>query len=88
MNVLHLLATGQQNTTAIIAPLMEDILRVGTRAKTGSDYFIERQQDASDVSRVTQKLISDMAGKDKSPCLSRELQVTTPKVSIRKILVS
>jgi len=88
MNVLHLLATGQQNTTASIAPLMEDILGVGTRAKTGSNYVIERQQDAGDLSRVTQKLTFDVSGEDKSPCLSRELQVTTPKVSIRKILVS
>ena len=88
MDVLHLLATSKQNTTAAIDPLMEDILGVGTRAKTGSNYVIGRRQDPGDLGRMTQKLISDMSGKDKSPCLSRELQVTTPEVSIRKILVS
>ena len=88
MDVLHLLATSKQNTTATIDPPTEDILGVGTRAKSGSNYVIERRQHPGDLNKVTQKLISDMSGKHKSPCLSRELQVTTPEVSIRKTLVS
>ena len=88
MDVLRLLATNKQNTTATIIPLLEDTLGVGTRAKTGSNYVSKRRQDPGDLGTVTQKLTSDMSGKDKSPCLNRELQVTTPEVSIRKILVS
>jgi hypothetical protein len=41
-----------------------------------------------DLDNMTQKPTSEMPGKDKRPCLSRELQVTIIKVSIRKILVS
>ena len=41
-----------------------------------------------DLDKVTRKLTSEMQGKSKLPFLSRELQVTIIKVSIRKILVS
>jgi len=44
-------------------------------------------QEMDDLDKVTQNLASERQGKNKLPCLSRELQVTIIKVSIRKILV-
>jgi len=56
--------------------------------KSSKNQVNEQYQETDDLDNVTQKPTSEMPGKDKRPCLSRELQVTIIKVSIRKILVS
>ena len=56
--------------------------------KSPKNQVIEQYQEMDDLDNMTQKPTSEMPGKDKRPCLSRELQVTIIKVSIRKILVS
>ncbi len=56
--------------------------------KSPKNQVIEQYQEMDDLDNMTQKPTSEMPRKDKRPCLSRELQVTIIKVSIRKILVS
>jgi len=56
--------------------------------KSLKNHVIEQYQEMDDLDKVTRKLTSEMQGKSKLPFLSRELQVTIIKVSIRKILVS
>ena len=56
--------------------------------KSSKNHVIEQYQEVDDLYKVTQKLASEIQGKNKLPFLSLELQVTIIKVSIRKILVS
>ena len=66
-----------------------DILAQGwSTRKSSKNRVIEQYQEMDDLDKVTQKLASEMQGNNKLPFLSRELQVTIIKVSIRKILVS
>jgi hypothetical protein len=66
-----------------------DILAQGWRTqKSSKNQVTEQYQEMDDLDHMTQKPTFEMPGKDKRPCLSRELQVTIIKVSIRKILVS
>jgi hypothetical protein len=62
--------------------------RAGARRKVQKNQVTEQYQEMDDLDNMTQKPTSEMPAKDKRPCLSRELQVTIIKVSIRKILVS
>jgi hypothetical protein len=56
--------------------------------KSSKNHVIEQYKEMDNLDKVTRKLTSEMQGKSKLPFLSRELQVTIIKVSIRKILVS
>lgn len=49
---------------------------------------IEQYQGIGNLDNVAHKLASEMQGKNKSPFLSLELQVTIIKAVIRKILVA
>jgi len=66
-----------------------DLLAQGWRTqKSSKNQVTEQYQEMDGLDNMTQNPTSEMPGKDKRPCPSRELQVTIIKASIRKILVS
>jgi hypothetical protein len=56
--------------------------------KSSKNQVIEQYQEMDDLDNMARKPPSEIPGKNRFPFLSRELQVTIIKVSIRKILVS
>ena len=86
MNVVHLVATSEQDATAAKDLPMEDTPSVRARDGSPGDYVIDRPQETGDLNRAMQKLTSKMQGRNKRPRFDLGLQVAIVSVSIRRSL--